>query len=75
VLAPGGQLLLVDHVGSTWPPVYAVQWLVERATIRLAGEHFTRRQLALVREVGPDVLESLRRKAGTVERIRATKPG
>ena len=48
VLGPGGRLLLLDHIGSTWPPVYAAQWLVERITIRAAGEHFTRRQLPLV---------------------------
>ena len=74
VLTPGGQLLLLDHIGSSWPPVYAVQWLFERFTIRLAGEHFTRRQLARVRAAGFDVRDSERLKAGTVERIRAVKP-
>ena len=29
VLAPGGRLLLLDHVGSSWPPLFAAQWLVE----------------------------------------------
>lgn len=74
VLQPGGRLLLLDHVGSTWPPVYAAQWLVERLTIRAAGEHFTRRQLPLVQAAGFDVVESERLKAGTVERIFARKP-
>ena len=73
-LVPGGRLLLLDHVGSTWPPLYAVQWLAERLTIRLAGEHFTRRQLPLVRAAGFDVVETERLKAGTVERIHAVKP-
>jgi ubiquinone/menaquinone biosynthesis C-methylase UbiE len=27
VLVPGGRLLLLDHIGSTWPPIYAAQWL------------------------------------------------
>ena len=45
VLRPGGRLLLLDHIGSTWPPVYAAQWLLERVTIPAAGEHFTRRQM------------------------------
>ncbi len=40
-LVPGGRLLLIDHVASTWPPIYAVQWLVERISIRMAGEHYT----------------------------------
>ncbi len=73
VLGPGGRLLLLDHIGSTWPPVYAAQWLVERFTIRAAGEHFTRRQLPLVEEAGFQVVEAERLKAGTVERIHAVK--
>ncbi len=73
VLVPGGQLLLLDHIGSTWPPVYAAQWLLERITIPLAGEHFTRRQLPLVRAAGLEIVETERLKAGTVERIRAVK--
>lgn len=75
VLAPGGRLLLLDHVGSTWPPLYAAQWLAERVTIAAAGEHFTRRQLPLVEAAGLQVVEAERLKAGTVERIHAVKPG
>ncbi|MGH3279562.1 MAG: class I SAM-dependent methyltransferase [Trebonia sp.] len=75
VLTPGGRLLLLDHIGSTWPPLYAAQWLAERVTIRTAGEHFTRRQLPLVQAAGFQVLEIERLKAGTVERIHAVKPG
>ena len=73
VLAPSGTLLLLDHVSSTWPPVFALQWLVERITIRAAGEHFTRRQLPLVERAGLRIDESLRTKTGAVERLRATK--
>jgi ubiquinone/menaquinone biosynthesis C-methylase UbiE len=75
VLVPGGRLLLVDHVGSTWPPIRAGQWLVERVTIRTAGEHFTRRQLPLVEAAGFRPVETERLKAGSIERIHATKPG
>jgi len=74
VLVPGGRLLLLDHIASTWPPVYAAQWLFERITIRAAGEHFTRRQLPLVRAAGFQLVETGRLKAGTVERIHAVKP-
>jgi ubiquinone/menaquinone biosynthesis C-methylase UbiE len=74
VLAPGGRLLLLDHIGSTWPPIYAGQWLVERITIRAAGEHFTRRQLPLVKAAGFQIVETERLLAGTVERIHALKP-
>jgi ubiquinone/menaquinone biosynthesis C-methylase UbiE len=74
VLVPGGGLLLLDHVGSTWPPIRAGQWLLEQVTIRAAGEHFTRRQLPLVRAAGFDIVEVQRLKAGTVERVFARKP-
>lgn len=74
VLVPGGRLLLLDHVASSWPPVYAAQWLLERLTIRAAGEHFTRRQLPLVKAAGFRVIETERLKAGSVERIHAVKP-
>src|SRR4029450_8481156 len=74
VLVPGGRLLLLDHVVSTWPPIYAAQWLLERLTIRAAGEHFTRRQVPLVKAAGFEVVEAERLKAGSVERIHARKP-
>jgi ubiquinone/menaquinone biosynthesis C-methylase UbiE len=74
VLAPGGHLLLLDHIGSTWPPIYAAQWLLEQITIRSAGEHFTRRQLSLVEAAGFQIAETERLKTGTVERIHALKP-
>lgn len=74
VLVPGGRLLLLDHVVSTWPPVRAAQWLLERVTIRTAGEHFTRRQLPLVLAAGFEIVEVERLKAGSVERIHAVRP-
>jgi ubiquinone/menaquinone biosynthesis C-methylase UbiE len=74
VLVPGGRLLLLDHIASTWPPVRAVQWLLERVTIRAAGEHFTRRQLPLVEAAGFDLVEVERLKAGSIERVHARKP-
>jgi len=73
-LVPGGPLLVVDHVASTWPPIYALQWLVERISIRVAGEHYTRRSLPLVEAAGFQVEESLRHKAGSMERVQAVKP-
>jgi ubiquinone/menaquinone biosynthesis C-methylase UbiE len=74
VMVPGGRLLLLDHIGSTWPPIYAAQWLLERFTIRAAGEHFTRRQLPLVKAAGFEIVEVERLKAGSVERVFARKP-
>lgn len=74
VLRPGGRLLLLDHVASTWPPLRAAQWLLEQVTTRLAGEWFTRRQLPLVRAAGFEVVETERLKAGIVERVYARRP-
>lgn len=74
VLTPGGHLLLLDHIGSSWPPIHAAQWLLEQLTIRAAGEHFTRRQLPLVTAAGFEIIENERLKAGTIERIHARKP-
>jgi len=71
VLVPGGRLLLLDHVASTWPPIFALQWLLERITIRTAGEHFTRRQLPVVEAEGFTIVESVRSKAGAVELLSA----
>jgi ubiquinone/menaquinone biosynthesis C-methylase UbiE len=75
VLVPGGRLLLLDHVVSTFLPLHAAQWLVERFTVAAAGEHFTRRQLPLVRDAGFEIVEAVRDKAGTIERVHAVKPG
>src|SRR3954451_8499540 len=74
-LVPGGRLLLLDHVASSWPPVYAVQWLVERISIRVAGEHYTRRSLPLVEAAGFEIVEGVRQKAGSMELVHAVKPG
>jgi ubiquinone/menaquinone biosynthesis C-methylase UbiE len=74
VLRPGGRLLLLDHVDSSRRAVRAVQRLVETVTVRLAGEHFTRRPLPLVAEAGFVIEESQRFKAGIVERLVAVKP-
>jgi ubiquinone/menaquinone biosynthesis C-methylase UbiE len=74
VLVPGGRLLLLDHIGSSWPPVRAAQWLLERVTSRSGGEYFTRRQLPLVRAAGFEIVETERLRAGTVERVLACRP-
>jgi len=74
VLVPGGRLLLLDHIGSSWPPIYAAQWLLGQITRRAVGEHFTRRQLPLVKAAGFQIAETRRLKAGSVERIHAVKP-
>jgi ubiquinone/menaquinone biosynthesis C-methylase UbiE len=74
VLRPGGRLILVDHVTSTSWAVRCLQWLMERFTIPMAGEHFRRRQLPRVQARGLEVTEVERFKAGLVERLVARKP-
>ena len=40
----------------------------------MAGEHFTRRQLPLIKAAGFQIVETDRLSAGTVARIHAVKP-
>lgn len=74
VVAPGGSVLLVDHTRSDRPLVYAGQWMIERVTIPVQGEHLTRRHRAEVEAAGLEVVEHERLRSGAVERIRATRP-
>ncbi|WIX98755.1 class I SAM-dependent methyltransferase [Amycolatopsis mongoliensis] len=73
VLRPGGRLILVDHVAASSWPVRAMQWLVELASVPLAGEHFRRRPLKLVEALGLPIDRRERFKLGLVERLVARK--
>ena len=74
VLRPGGRLILLDHVASSSRLARGVQWLLERVTVPLAGEHFLRRPLHLVQAGGLRVEQRDRFKLGLVERLVARKP-
>jgi ubiquinone/menaquinone biosynthesis C-methylase UbiE len=74
VLRPGGRLLL-DHVAASWRALRAVQWLYERVSIPREGEHFRRRPLTYLHDLGFAIEESQRFKLGIVERVCARKPG
>jgi ubiquinone/menaquinone biosynthesis C-methylase UbiE len=74
VLRPGGRLLLLDHIAGSAGPVRAIQWLLERVTIPMGGEHFRRRPLHHVQAAGLEVEEQDRFKLGIVERVAARKP-
>lgn len=73
VLRPGGRLLLLDHVGSHWWPIWVGQRLLEVFTARSAGEYQTRRPLPIVAALGFTIEAAERLKAGTVERVAAVK--
>lgn len=73
VVRPGGSVVLVDHTRSDRALVYAGQWLIERFTIPLQGEHLTRRHRAEVEAAGLEVVEHERLRRGALERIRATR--
>ena len=74
VLRPGGALLLADHVASTNLALRALQALVEVVSVPRAGEHYRRRPLDHVRELGLPIEATDRFKAGIIERLRAVKP-
>lgn len=74
VVVPGGSVVLVDHTRSDRAVVFAGQWLIERFTIPMQGEHLTRRHRGEVEAVGLEVVEHERLRSGAVERIRATRP-
>jgi ubiquinone/menaquinone biosynthesis C-methylase UbiE len=74
VLRPGGRLLLLDHVAAASRWVRAIQWLLERVTVPLGGEHLRRRPLLQVQAEGFQVERVERSKLGIVERLTARKP-
>ncbi len=74
VLRPGGRLLLLDHVAGRPAWIRALQWLIERVTIRMGGEYLRRRPLVQVREAGFLIERRERSKLGIVERLVARKP-
>lgn len=74
VLRPGGKLLLLDHIRSSVTPVYWVQRAVEVVTVRIDGDHMTRRPLDHVRAQGFEVVTRERFRWGIVERVVGLRP-
>ena len=74
VLHPSGQLLVVGHVASPYRVVRAGQRRLERLSIRLAGDHQTRRPYPEIVAAGFTVDRRERLRAGIIERVRAVKP-
>jgi ubiquinone/menaquinone biosynthesis C-methylase UbiE len=73
VLRPGGRLLLLDHVPATSRLGRDLQWLLERVTLPLEGEHLLRRPLEHVAAGGFEIEQRHRSRRGIVERVAARK--
>jgi len=73
VLVPGGRLILVDHVRSTFAPIFWLQRLYELIPSRTKGEYMTRRPAAHVKSAEFDIRARDRLRAGIVERLVALK--
>jgi ubiquinone/menaquinone biosynthesis C-methylase UbiE len=74
VVRPGGRVLLLDHIGSNWWPVWAVQRFIEVFSVRSEGEYQTRRPALRLPAAGLRIVESERLKLGAIERVHAVKP-
>ncbi len=72
VLRPGGRLLLADHIASSVWPIRALQHAADLVSVPLHGEHFTRRPLDMLHDLGVPVVETERHRAGVIEHIHAT---
>lgn len=73
VLVPGGTLLLVDHVKAAARWLRALQWTLDRLSVPMWGEHFSRRPRAHLDALGFTVVEEWRSRRGGVEKVRAVK--
>lgn len=74
VLRPGGRVLLLEHVRSRSPVVRAIQWVLERVTLPLEGDHQLRKPLKHLRAQGFEIEKVERYGWGIVERTVARKP-
>jgi ubiquinone/menaquinone biosynthesis C-methylase UbiE len=73
VLRPGGRALFLEHVRSTSKAVRVFQWLFERVTVPLEGDHQLREPMRHLRARGFEIEKIERYGWGIVERIVARK--
>jgi ubiquinone/menaquinone biosynthesis C-methylase UbiE len=75
VMRPGGLLLLADHIDAGAWHGRLIQRLIELITVPLAGEHYRRRPLRHLSDLGLTVERRDRFAWGIIERLAARKPG
>jgi ubiquinone/menaquinone biosynthesis C-methylase UbiE len=73
VLRPGGRLLMLEHVRSPVPAVWAVQWVLDPLFVRLEADHLLREPLDHLEDASLEVERLERSKWGIVERLSARK--
>ena len=75
VLKPGGRLLLANHIGSHHSLIHKMQKALDKVTVPRMGEHFSRRPLETLRELGAEIVEVETSFLGIIERLHATRSG
>jgi ubiquinone/menaquinone biosynthesis C-methylase UbiE len=75
VLRTGGRLILVDHIRSSVPPIFWLQWVYEFIPRRTKGEYSTRRPSVHVMAGDFRMQARDRLRAGIIERLVAVKAG
>lgn len=73
VLRPDGRLILVDHVRSSVGLIFWMQKVLEFFSLRIDGDHLTRRPSIVVEGSGFEIRERHRTRWGIVERLVAVK--
>jgi ubiquinone/menaquinone biosynthesis C-methylase UbiE len=74
VCAPGGRVVLLEHVRSPVPPLAWLQRLVSPVQTRAIGCHFDRETIDLLRAEGFTVESEVRRRIGIVRLVVARPP-
>jgi phosphatidylethanolamine/phosphatidyl-N-methylethanolamine N-methyltransferase len=75
VTKPNGRILLLDHVRIEGPVIGALMDFLNRASVRLAGEHINHRMDAFVREAGIEILENRRLGLMGIIQFIVARPG
>jgi ubiquinone/menaquinone biosynthesis C-methylase UbiE len=73
-LRPNGRLLLLGHVASDLWFVRAMQRLLERKSLPIAGDYQTRQPVPILLDIGFTIDHQERSRAGIIQTVIAVKP-